>query len=622
MPSKMVSGGFEEGRSGADQTNKRSGCRRLMFGDSSIAKQLPVVIVTLAVATAVVTGIVAYLQTAHLLNQSAEQKLIALLEAREQALVSLLDDVRNDLDMHRANPWMINALEGFKAAWPELGSDPAQTLQELYVDADTQSHGGHHALIDAEDGSAYSSAHRSFHPSASRFLRSRGLHDLFLFDPEGNLVYSVYKEVDFATNIENGPLTDTGLGRAFRLARDNPTPDFMAFEDFTSFEPSHGAAASFIAAPMLDEEGRLLGVLAYQMPIDRLNAVMQVNAGMGDSGETYVVGEDFLMRSDSRFAHTSTILETVVRTASAERALAGETGVDLGRDYRGVPVLAAYSPIEFLGVRWAILAEVDEAEVLAPLKSLRASLLWVVVATTLIIATVGSILAVKIARPLMEMKDTVLRLANDDLSVVIPAANGVDEVDEMRRALGIFRENAMRRIGAEMRIRHLANHDELTGLPTRRLAKDRLESALLSGKRHSWRVAVMFIDLDGFKAINDRFGHDGGDTLLREVGHRLRDCLRDSDTVARIGGDEFLAIISEFHDDKVATWMVQKLVNAMKYPVLIEGKEVQISASIGVALYPDHGESVDELIKRADQAMYEVKHSGKNDFRISQQQAG
>lgn len=591
----------------------------LMFGDLSLAKRIPAMIVTLAVATAMVTGIVAYIQTSRLLQEAAEQKLIALLDSREIALEALLADISGSLEFQRDNPTIVQILQGFQTGWSQLNAraNANAVLQDLYVNNNPHPPSARINLANADDGSTYSSVHGLFHPNAIRFARSRGLEELFLFDSRGNLLYSVRKNLDFATNFNTGPWAETGLGQAFQMARDNPHSDFIAFQDFAPYAPNQNVPAGFLAAPVLDSTGALLGVLAYQLSPDRISAIMHVTAGMGETGETYLVGEEMFMRSDSRFSETSTILQTVVNTNPVHLALSGEHGVMFTPDYRGVPVLSAYSPFSFLGVRWALLAEIDEAEILEPLRALRISLFWVVIVTAIVISTIGAMIAVNIARPLIEMKDAVLRLANDDLSVVIPGADSADEVGEIRRALNIFRENAMRRIGAEMRIRHLANHDELTGLPTRRLAKDRLKTALLSGKRHGWRVAVMFIDLDGFKAINDKFGHDGGDALLAEVAARLKSCLRASDTVARIGGDEFLAIITEFHDESVATWVVQKLLASLDEPVMIDGQRADIGASIGVALYPDHGEDVEDLIRSADQAMYEVKHSGKNGYRIA-----
>ena len=123
-----------------------------------------------------------------------------------------------------------------------------------------------------------------------------------------------------------------------------------------------GTSARKVASPVRAEDGSLAGVLAFQVPIDRIDRIMQFTGGMGESGETYIVGVDRLMRSDSRFADESTILRVTADTETVGRALAGETGVDVVDDYRGVSVLSAYGPLDFEGVRWAVMAEIDERE--------------------------------------------------------------------------------------------------------------------------------------------------------------------------------------------------------------------------------------------------------------------
>lgn len=179
----------------------------------------------------------------------------------------------------------------------------------------------------------------------------------------------------------------------------------------------------------------------------------------------------------------------------------------------------------------------------------------------------------------------------------------------LRRALGESRE-------AEGRIRHLAQHDPLTDLPNRALFSDRLDQALANAKRDGQLLAVMFMDLDGFKRINDNLGHGIGDCLLQQVALRLRHSLRESDTVARVGGDEFILLLRNITDAPDALAVAQKLGAALAAPFEIEGHAIQISASVGIALYPEHGLGSIELLKHADEAMYEAKRAGRNRVQI------
>jgi diguanylate cyclase (GGDEF)-like protein/PAS domain S-box-containing protein len=167
---------------------------------------------------------------------------------------------------------------------------------------------------------------------------------------------------------------------------------------------------------------------------------------------------------------------------------------------------------------------------------------------------------------------------------------------------------------AEEKIRHMANHDFLTDLPTMRLAKDRLAMAINMARRYKKRVAVMFIDMDGFKAINDSLGHDAGDYVLKEVAKRLAAGVRATSTVARVGGDEFLLIATELHSPDNAALVAEKVLRLISQPVSMNEKQAAVSASIGIALYPDDAEDIDGLIKMADEAMYKIKNSGKNGY--------
>jgi len=153
-----------------------------------------------------------------------------------------------------------------------------------------------------------------------------------------------------------------------------------------------------------------------------------------------------------------------------------------------------------------------------------------------------------------------------------------------------------------------ARHDALTGLPNRTLSEDRLEQALARARRRKQIFAVVCIDLDGFKSINDNLGHDAGDELLRTVAVRLRARIRHSDTLARVGGDEFLAIIEDCSGDSAAQSVAESLIAALQEPATLEGKTVSISGSIGIAMYPVDGKNAGELKRNADQAMYRAKN--------------
>jgi two-component system cell cycle response regulator len=163
----------------------------------------------------------------------------------------------------------------------------------------------------------------------------------------------------------------------------------------------------------------------------------------------------------------------------------------------------------------------------------------------------------------------------------------------------------------------LALHDALTGLPNRRLLMDRLSLAIAHARRNKGTMAVMYLDLDGFKQINDTLGHDAGDALLCMVAARLLGAVRQEDTVARVGGDEFVIALPELSHAEDMAELVSKVIQAVSQPWSFQGHGARVTASVGVSIYPTHGEDVETLMKSADLALYEAKHSGKNAYRIS-----
>jgi diguanylate cyclase (GGDEF)-like protein/PAS domain S-box-containing protein len=168
----------------------------------------------------------------------------------------------------------------------------------------------------------------------------------------------------------------------------------------------------------------------------------------------------------------------------------------------------------------------------------------------------------------------------------------------------------------QQRLRHLAHHDPLTGLPNRMLFQDRLQQALIKAQRSGDRVALLFLDLDRFKAINDTLGHAIGDRMLEAVAQRLKDCVRQEDTVARLGGDEFTIHMEGLEQPEMAAKVANKVLERLAHPLWLGGHELHVAASIGISLYPDNGNDMETLIKHADTAMYLAKERGRGNYQF------
>ncbi|MCX5832325.1 MAG: GGDEF domain-containing protein, partial [Deltaproteobacteria bacterium] len=162
---------------------------------------------------------------------------------------------------------------------------------------------------------------------------------------------------------------------------------------------------------------------------------------------------------------------------------------------------------------------------------------------------------------------------------------------------------------------HMAFHDALTGLPNRSLFNDRLVMAMAHAERFNEKVAVMMLDLDKFKDVNDTFGHSSGDLLLQAVAEKLTLQIRKGDTVARMGGDEFMLIFADLKQTEDVNTITEKIMEDFQTNITINNHTMSVTMSIGIAVYPDHGEDIDTLVKNADIAMYSVKQTGRNGYR-------
>ncbi len=455
-----------------------------------------------------------------------------------------------------------------------IPADPAaRLLQSTYISNNTHRVGERDALIDAEIDCKYSGLHSVYHPIIRSYLKAFGYDDIVLIDLDGNVVYSVIKETGFATNFQYGPYRDTNLGKVYRRACDASEVGESHLVDFSSYLPSYGAPASFIASPIF-HEGMKVGVLAFKMPLDRINALLQQRVGLGTSGESYLVGHDQKMRTDSRFSSESTLLRIRVDSEPARRAIEGEAGHCIAKNYRGRVVASSYSPVSIQDLRWGIVTEIEVDELSIPAHRLRTTLIF----SGLAIILLGILVSLIFSR----------FLSNDQ------------HQQELLRSACL---------------------DKLTGLPNRSLFLNRLENAFHRYTQNPKRnLAVLFLDFDRFKAVNDAFGHAVGDLLLQEIAYRLRSSLNlveyiadkpEAVSAARLGGDEFVVMLDTKDYESNAEDIARILLEIFSEPYVLAGHEVRSTASIGIAQCNSRYRQAEEILRDADAAMYEAKTNGK-----------
>lgn len=253
--------------------------------------------------------------------------------------------------------------------------DDSIALQYAYIQDNPNPLGSKH-LLDTykEDFSSYKKLHSKFHPPIRDYLDKFGYYDIFLVDQEsGDIVYSVFKELDYTTSLLDGPYAQTNFAEAFRKARELTNVGEYVFVDFKQYRPSYDAPASFIAAPII-ENGENLGVLIFQMPLATISSVMAEKSGLGKSGDSYLVGPDYLMRSDSmQLPDTHSVVSSfrnpakgTMKSDAVMEALKGSAGSRLQKNYQGVEVVTTYSPVSVCGEQWALVTEMNAGEAFSP----------------------------------------------------------------------------------------------------------------------------------------------------------------------------------------------------------------------------------------------------------------
>lgn len=407
---------------------------------NTIATRLPLAITSIVIVVATVISLLGYVSARNGLENAARDKLIAEMDSHADILIDWLDSVDADIVAFRQSPDFISALQSFAQSWAQLGADPALAVRSAYVDNNPYQPGERDKLTRASDGSAYSATHAAFHPFIQTLRAVRGYYDVFLIGPDGDVVYTAAKESDLGANLARGPLKESGLGQAFRTAM-NATDDSATFVDFAPYAPSNGAAAAFVAVRVDGPVGQPLGVIAFQLPNDRFNTILNDAAGLGDTGHLTLVASDFTLRNDSRYEGDAGFLAQAEESPEARAALRGETGFTaaaFGHD--GQRASVGYRPVEILGTRWGLTIEQDTAELLADAETLRSRILYILAGTVVAAALLGMFLAQRIARPLASVGHAMDRVKEEDFTSEIPFTSRGDEVGAIARNLESFRD--------------------------------------------------------------------------------------------------------------------------------------------------------------------------------------
>ena len=416
--------------------------------------------------------------------------------------------------------------------------DAGIIAQELYIIDNPEPIGEKNKLLYHKDDTTYSQLHKIYHPAFNTMLEAFGLYDVFLVDNKGTVVYSDFKEKDFATNLLKGPYKDTGLSDAYKKAL-NLSQGEVAYDDFEPYEPSYNSPAAFISTPIF-KYGERVGILIFQFPIDSINKIMSFNgeykkAGLGESGEVYLVGSDKKFKNDSRFVKEiddplvkelgTTIGIFKVDTQSVNAALSGKSGAWIINDYRGVPVLSAYAPLNVYGNRWAVIAEIDKSEALEGNRAI----IKLIVMVSIVIIVLMIVIALSLVKILIISKLTKLQTAAHDLAmgegdltqrVVVPEG---DEFYDVANDINLFIEKVQNTIVEAKSTSHentaIAEELSRTSLEIGKKAED--ESRIVANATTKGKELESILESSIVKAQNTKTEIDQAEEQLRNANEMI-----------------------------------------------------------------------------------------------------
>lgn len=341
-------------------------------------------------------GLIAYMTSSEALKERAFEQLFAIRKIKDAQIEQFFNERVGDIEVLANSPSTVEAMKDFHRA-EESAKSKGLDGMELVNDP------------------MYKEALMKHEPILKHYMETYGYYDLFFIDAEGDVAYTVAKEADFDTDLKS---ERTHLAELWKqCAREQKS----ALSDMQAYAPSNGEPAMFVAAPVYDDK-QLIGTIALQISNAAINQIMQEQSGLGDSGETYLVGKDYLLRSDSRFSNEQTVLKQKIETEGVRQAFNGYEDTRIIDDYRGESVLSSYSTVQMSGLDWVILAEIDLAEVMIPVNRMRNIIMLVAAILLAIILFVTYIVLKEIKTSLGGEPDEIAHVADS-------IANGQLDID-------------------------------------------------------------------------------------------------------------------------------------------------------------------------------------------------
>lgn len=418
-----------------------------------LSVKIPLIMLILAILNAGIISSVSLYFSAEATEEQSKEKLASVREGIAKALEDYFKTIGNDLVINAKSLTTLNALRDYQSAWDELSTvNQTEYLPQKYIDENKNKIGEKHLLDFAPDNSTYSLQHANYHPWFREILLTHSYYDIFIINPKGDVLYTVYKERDFASNLLNGKWKDSTLGDLFREVKANPVQGKVYFKDFKPYTPSENVPAAFIATPITDPKtNEFLGVFVYQMPIGEINRLTVISSNVGKSIEAQLVGEDRLQRNDPHpDDNLDPILKNKVESSSVQLALDGKSGVEWSLD-QGQETLSSYAPFDAYGTKWALIIDIYKSEVISNVYDTAKMILISAFVVLFGVAIISLLYSKSITNPIKSLSSSMKILSDRDYSSNVPYQTRGDEMGDMARSVDVFKQNgiAVQKLEAE-----------------------------------------------------------------------------------------------------------------------------------------------------------------------------
>lgn len=408
----------------------------------NISRKLPIAAAVLTLLTVGIASLASYMVASHYLSAKSDEKLQAIADGRRNQIEGYLKSTQTDLIRMSNDENTANAFVGMVSVWGLMSGDKTAILQKRYI-TDNPNPLGEKDALDTAGIDSYDKAHKKYHNYLREFIKHQGYYDLFLVNDSGDVIYSVFKELDYATNLENGEWKDTGLAKSWKSVMANEGSDFIASDDYAPYSPSANAPASFIAK-RLSKRGRALGTLVLQMPNDAIAQIMSNTTGMGTSGETLLLKSDGVMITDSNKTEENEALNRKLEltTNLLENSYAN-LPVDYIDTYRGEMFHISTARIDFQGQDWIAAALISDSEVIAGAQALRNII--IIISLILIAAAMGVafLFSRSITKPLDKVIGDMNHLVDGNTDIELSDVERSDEIGKIFTAVSVFRDAAI-----------------------------------------------------------------------------------------------------------------------------------------------------------------------------------